>query len=275
MVDFVLGRLRFKFKGDWAVSTAYLRDDVITYGGRSYVCLTNHTSSSSSSGGFYTDAAQWELMTDGTEWKNNWATSTYYKVNDLVKYGGRIYICITGHTSNASASGGFYSDSANWQLYADGYQNVQTWTTSTYYKVNDVVKFGARLYLANTGHTSSATANSGFYADGSNWQLLNDGVQNFGNWTTSRYYKINDIVKYGGRIYIATNGHTSNTTSSGGFYSDSSNWQMLSDGIENLGTWATETYYKVNDIVKFGARTYIALSGHTSDAIANSGFYTD
>lgn len=275
MVDFVLGRLRFKFKGDWAISTAYLRDDVITYGGRSYVCLTNHTSSSSASGGFYSDSARWELMTDGTEWKNNWATSTYYKVNDLIKFGARIFICSNGHTSSATANSGFYSDSANWQLYADGYQNVQTWTPSTYYKVNDIVKFGARLYLANTGHTANSTANSGFYSDGNKWQLLNDGIQNFGTWSTNTYYKINDIVKYGSRIYISTNGHTSNTTSSGGFYSDSSNWQMLSDGVENLGTWATSTYYKVNTIVKFGARTYIATSGHTSSATANSGFYTD
>lgn len=266
MVDFVLGRLRFKFKGDWTVSTAYLRDDVITYGGRTYVCLTNHTSSSNASGGFYSDAARWEIMTDGTEWKNNWATSTYYKVNDLVKYGGRIYICSNGHTSNASASGGFYSDSANWQLYADGIQNVQTWTPSTYYKVNDVVKFGARLYLANTGHTANSVANSGFYSDGSNWQLLNDGIQNFGTWTTSRYYKINDIVKFGARSYISLTGHTSSATANSGFYADSANWQLLNDGMENRGSWQTGYYYRINDIVKWGADIYICNVGHTAGA---------
>ena len=68
MVDFVLGRLRFKFKDAWSTSTAYIRDDIVTYGGRSYVCLDNHTSSSNSSGGFYSDKdsnSYWELMNDG------------------------------------------------------------------------------------------------------------------------------------------------------------------------------------------------------------------
>jgi hypothetical protein len=43
MADFVLGRLKFKWRGDWAASTAYLIDDIVKYGGNTYVvCYKSH-----------------------------------------------------------------------------------------------------------------------------------------------------------------------------------------------------------------------------------------
>jgi hypothetical protein len=54
MADFVLGRLKFKWRGDWATSTAYLIDDIVKYGGNTYVVLQNHTSQSTEAN-FYTD----------------------------------------------------------------------------------------------------------------------------------------------------------------------------------------------------------------------------
>ena len=34
MAEFKLGRIRFIWKDNWAATTAYLKDDVIRYGGR-------------------------------------------------------------------------------------------------------------------------------------------------------------------------------------------------------------------------------------------------
>ena len=39
-------------------------------------------------------------------WKNNWTTSTTYYKDDVVFNGGRMYICVIGHESQAN----FYSD---------------------------------------------------------------------------------------------------------------------------------------------------------------------
>ena len=66
MADFKLGRIKFKWRGDWATSTAYLIDDIVKYGGNTYVVVSNHTSQSSSSA-FYTDltAGKYELHTEG------------------------------------------------------------------------------------------------------------------------------------------------------------------------------------------------------------------
>ena len=54
MADFRIGRLKFKWRGDWSTSTAYLIDDIVKYGGNTYVVTSNHTSQATSAA-FYTD----------------------------------------------------------------------------------------------------------------------------------------------------------------------------------------------------------------------------
>ena len=46
MADFKLGRIKFKWRGNWAVSTSYLIDDIVKYGGNVYTVVENHTSQS-------------------------------------------------------------------------------------------------------------------------------------------------------------------------------------------------------------------------------------
>ena len=44
MAEFKLGRIRFVWKGDWATPTVYYKDDVVRYGGKTFICTTGHTS---------------------------------------------------------------------------------------------------------------------------------------------------------------------------------------------------------------------------------------
>ena len=60
MAAFNLGRLRFVWKGEWATSTEYVRDDVVRYGSSSYVCTIPHTSSS-----WGTNSSKFEMMASG------------------------------------------------------------------------------------------------------------------------------------------------------------------------------------------------------------------
>ena len=94
MADFVLGRLKFKWRGDWAVSTAYLIDDIVKYGGNTYVVTANHTSQSSIAN-FYTDlsAGKYSLHSESLFFKGAWESSTFYRLNDLVKNGAFQYRC--------------------------------------------------------------------------------------------------------------------------------------------------------------------------------------
>jgi hypothetical protein len=76
MAEFNLGRIKFVWKGIWSSSTTYVKDDVVRYGGKTFICVIGHTSDSN----FYTDLdvipSKWNQMSEGQEWNSNWATST-------------------------------------------------------------------------------------------------------------------------------------------------------------------------------------------------------
>ena len=97
MADFNLGRIRFVWKGAWQTSTAYVRDDVVSFGGSSYVCIEAHTSGST----FADNSAKFELMAEG-------ATSTT-TAGDLIYNDGsqetRLPVGTTGQALFVDANG--------------------------------------------------------------------------------------------------------------------------------------------------------------------------
>ena len=96
MAEFKLGRIRFVWKGAWATGTVYYKDDIIRQGGRTYFCNVGHTASAD----FTTDeSTKWNLFTDGIQWQGDWTSSYTYKQNDVIKYGGYIYVCNTRQRS--------------------------------------------------------------------------------------------------------------------------------------------------------------------------------
>ena len=110
-------------KGDWVASTVYHKDDVVTYGGQSFISLETYTSTTA----FATDlaASKWSKFTGGLRWTGIWATSTIYKVNDVVFNGGATYIVSTDHTST-----NFAADSANWDSFVNAGTDVSTTITA-------------------------------------------------------------------------------------------------------------------------------------------------
>jgi len=258
MAEFKLGRIRFIWKDSWTTGTAYLKDDVIRYGGRTYVAVKGHTSSAD----FYTDASHWNLFSDGTKWQSDWSTATFYKINDIVRYGGIIYICNTGHTAQATLE----ADQSKWDQFATAIDWKDNWVAATVYKANDLVKYGGNIYLCNTGHTAAASNALGLEQDILKWDLFSEGQDWKQNWAVSTRYKVNDIIKYGGTLYVCNTGHTSNATAANGLEADQSKWDYLNKGFDYLGEWTNVTRYKVNDVVMFGATLYICTTHHTSVA---------
>ena len=78
------------------------------------------------------------------------------------------------------------------------------WTATTRYKKGDVVRYGGQVYICNTGHTAAATDALGLEANQASWDYVHKGIEYLGEWTTATRYKINDVVKYGGDIWICT-----------------------------------------------------------------------
>ena len=266
MAEFKLGRIKFVWQGNWSASTTYVKDDVVRYGGQTYMCVLGHTATSN----FYTDLASgdWQIVSDGSTWTGAWVTSTFYKLRDIVSYGGRLYICNTPHTSAATTILGLEANQSNWDLYASSFNWVSAgWTVSTKYKVNDIVNYGANTYICNTAHTSASTTALGLENDISNWDIWTKGLAWTGAWTTSYRYRANDIVLYGGISYVCNTGHTSASTATLGLENDQSKWDYLHKGITYLGAWSgSSVRYKANDVVKYGADLWICGTAHTSSS---------
>ena len=91
---------------DWRldVATDYVIDDIVKFGANTYVAKANHTSVSNETMWYSQDLQYWDLHTESLENKGDWTTATFYKLNDLVKYGNSVYRVIEAHSSQA----GFY-----------------------------------------------------------------------------------------------------------------------------------------------------------------------
>ena len=276
MADFKLGRIKFKWRGDWSTSTGFLIDDVVKYGGNTYVCIVNHTSQSTSPG-FYTDltAARWSLQAESLFFKGTYAASTHYKLNDVVKYGARQFRCTTQHTSAAAVSGVAILNASNFELYIDATDYKGTYAISTYYKVNDVVKYGASLWICTTAHTSSASASS---FDETKFSAYTDGLQFQDTWSSAAVYEKGDIVTYGGYAYVA---NLEIAAGQAAPVNNSVNWDLLVPGFSAEGIWQSgnQYNYKTGQVVIFGGYSYVCIldtfnDGSTVVTPVNSTFWT-
>ena len=151
MADFRLGRLKFKWRGDWAASTAYVIDDIVKYGANAYVCTTNHTSSAAENSFYSTDLANWDLHTEGLRNRGDYQTTgVWYALNDIVKYGNTVYRCTTAHTGPASF------DFTKWAVYSEGLNFERYLGSATVYQKGDIVTFGGYTYIAQQNSTNIA-----------------------------------------------------------------------------------------------------------------------
>jgi hypothetical protein len=267
MAEFKLGRIKFVWKDSWTTGTEYYKDDIVSYGGKTYICVIGHNANAD----FYADLenipARWNQFSDGQDWKGNWAPTTLYKENDIVKYGGYVYICNNGHTSSSTLE----ANQSDWDLFAESFDWKGVWTAGTIYKVNDLIKYGGYVYICNTAHTAAATNALGLEADQNKWDIFSKGIDWKGNWTTSTRYKVGDLIKSGGTTYVCNQGHTSAATESLGLEADQSKWDYFNQGIDYKGVWNNAVRYKDNDVVKYGGGLWICITPHTS----TSNFVTD
>ena len=253
----------FDWKGNWGTATRYKVDDVVRYGGISYVCNTGHTSASTAntdSDGLEQDLSKWDTYAKGFDWIGNWSTSTRYKRNDVVLYGGTSYVCNTGHQSAATASLGLEDDQSLWDYFHKGITFLGTWSgSSVRYKANDVVKYGADLWICTLNHTSSAT-----FSDATNWALFVGGLEFENSWSSGGVYQPGDIVSYGGYAYVAKTNHTNKVPTS-----NLSDWALFTTGFNFRGDWTDTTAYRVGDVLRLNGYTYVALIDHTASVSTN------
>jgi len=262
MADFKLGRIKFKWRGDWAASTAYLVDDIVKYGANTYVVLTNHTSQSAVAN-FYTDlsAGKYGLHTEGLYFKGNWAGSTFYKLNDLVKYGAYQYRCKLQHTS-----AGTFALGSNWEVYAEGLQWEDTYSSSTTYQDGDVVSYGGYTYV----YVNSTPASGQTPTDNSYWDIVTTGFKARGTYAHGEAYKTGDTVQYGGNNYVATANNTSQYPSNQNGTVNTSYWTLNLEGFNYRAAYDSTATYNIGDVVRLAATSYVAITDRINNVSPDS-----
>ena len=265
MAEFKISRFRYTWKGSWNTSTAYIKDDVVRYGGSSWVCVRAHTSSA-----FQTDqdflanendtdfSRAWTKMTDGRAYRGDWAQSTLYNPGDIIKYGGNLYLVVTSYTSSSTFDDALnnisvYSESTNWR---------GDWTQNTRYGQGDLVRYGGQVYKCFLGHTSSTTAdgpevgNNDTNEDSTleTWSVYYENIEFKGEYDSDNIrYKINDLVLYNGSLLRCVESYTSAEEF------DSTKWQLEADGNEFEAEWSDEVYYGQGSVVRYGGYLYYAV----------------
>jgi hypothetical protein len=261
MAEFKISRIRYTWRNEWTNGTEYNRDDVVSYGGSSWVCFRQHTATAFAADQTFlanpndTDPTPaWRKMTDGYAFRNEWLPTTLYNPGDIVINGGNLWLCTDSYTSDST----FDSGIANWTLYSVGDAFKQSWIESTRYGIGDVVRYNGIVYRCITGHTAADTA-SGLEQDQSKWQVFFQGVEYRGLWAVDTRYRVNDLVKFGGTVFRCKQGHTSSTDTPVNF-NQSEYWDIEFSGFQYSDEWSAETVYQVGDLVKHGGWLYYSLT---------------
>lgn len=254
----------YEWTNIWQTDTFYQVGDLIKKNGIIYICIDSHNSVNDEVN-FMLDIAKWTKYSDGDNWRYNWTTSTSYSINDIVKYNGIIYRCITTHISSNSLNNGLEFDNSKWEIVHSSDDWKYQWQVDTLYKINDVVKYGGNIYRCSTNHLSAIDVNLGLEDDFSSWELVFEGIEYKGDWQSSYVrYKVNDIVKYGANIWICTIYHNSSEPF------DTLNWEIYVPGLEYASTWSSSTTYQINDIVRYGGYSYRAKINHSNQIPSTS-----
>jgi hypothetical protein len=246
----------YSWRDQWENNSVYDVGDIVLSGGTVYICVEAHVSDNL----FSTNASKWNVFAAQISFKQEWSPSTLYAINDVIRYGGIVYICSIEHTSS-DVQGGLEFDQEKWTVYYLGYEYKGQWQVNTQYKTNDLVKFGGSLYSAKQQHTTSSDSSINFDKD--LWELVAVGYQFRGEWTNDITYRIGDVVRHGGWLFYSLTDNFNDSPASSLYLienrTDPVAWKIISKGINFRGNWNVNTNYKTGDLVIKGGNVYVAL----------------
>jgi hypothetical protein len=165
-----------KWQGTWSASSVdYKIGDIVRYGARSYICKLGHLSQSSYNP---ENATYWDSFNEGIGWEGTWsASSVDYKIGDIVRYGGRSYTCILGHTSS---NPNLPTNATYWELLNKGLDYKGIWNVANPYILDDVVEYSGTAYVCIQAHENGQQPDTAT----SYWSILAQGDSNSPMTTT-------------------------------------------------------------------------------------------
>ena len=261
----------YQWKGNWAVETRYRVNDLFKYNATIYRVTEEHVSGTSATDGITNDIDKVIGYAYTPDWRSQWGPLTRYRFNDVVRYNGVVYKCVTEHTSS-SISAGLEQNQSSWTVVFKGNNFRIDWAPSTRYTVDDVVKYGAIVYRCNQGHTSAATTTLGLEQDDTKWDVVLSGIDYKGYWqdngdSSGVRYKVGDLVKYGPTVWRCKTAHTSLANFA------EANFDIWMPGLGFEAEWTNATSYQPGDIVRYGGYTYTSMTNNLGSAPSVTGVF--
>ena len=200
----------------------------------------------------------WSQFADGIQYEGAYSGTAGYQKNDVVTYGGSVYIAKQDSTNNLP------TNTSYWDKFVDGISPQGVYNNGAAYVPGQVVAYGPNLYRCVAETTGNIPTNTSY------WTLYTASVRSMGNWATATTYYLNDIVTYGGNSFICVVQHASATFATD---LDANKWQKFNGGIRWRGTWTAATAYLTGDVVKSTVGSaYVANQDFTSSSAFNTDF---
>ena len=188
----------------------------------------------------------------------DWDGSTTYESNDVVKYGGNVYV----YTYGLKTSGHVPTETTYWALMIQGFKFRGVFDTQTQYRVGDGIAWGGKVYIAVLDSTGQTPPNATY------WSQFADGIQYEGTYDNTKAYQKNDVVTLGGVVYIAKVDTTGNNPTNATY------WDRFVDGISAQGVYNAGTSYVVGDLVAYGSNIYRCKANSTGNLPTNTTYWT-
>jgi len=186
-----------------------------------------------------------------------WSAGTTYESNDIVKYGGNVYV----YTYALKTAGILPTDTAYWALMVEGFNFTGAFSAQGNYKVGDGVAHGGVVYVSIRDSVNITPPNATY------WSRFLDGIQYEGEYSGTVSYQKNDVVRYGGSIYVAKQDGTNNLPTVTAY------WDKFVEGVSPKSVYNDATAYVPNDLVAYGANIYRAKVETTGNAPSNTTYW--
>lgn len=187
-----------------------------------------------------------------------WLNTTEYEANDVVKYGGNVYVYIYGLKASATLP----TDTVYWALMVEGFKFKGVYSSATTYHIGDGVAHGGKVYACILDNTNATPPNATY------WSQFSDGIQYEGTYSGAAAYQKNDVVVYGGSAYIAKQDTTNNLPTASAF------WDKFVEGVSSKAIYNSATTYVPDDIVAYGANLYRAIAGTLANVPTNTSYWS-
>jgi hypothetical protein len=191
-------------------------------------------------------------------WAGEYNSATVYEVNDIVKYGGNVYI----YTYTLAEANHTPTDTNYWALMISGLKFEGEYNNATTYQVGDGVAYGGIVYIAVADTTGNPPPNATY------WSQFADGIQYEGSYSGATAYQMNDVVTYGAKSYIAKQLTTGNVPTNATY------WDILTEGVRGLGNYANGTTYLPGDVISYGGNVYINILTSVGNLPTNATYWS-